>query len=448
MKRTSVWLAVATAGGVLAFGAVDALTLMLLQCAVAIIAAVEFWPGERPGLPRPALLVVLTLVILPLLQLIPLPASVWQLLAPARAAAYPQVLGPWNLASSAFPLTVQSYVTIQSWLRLSSYVLVFVLAFYWERRGHPSVLPALLTGLGLFEAIYGLVQYLTGFPYIFFYVKWFGLRDATGTYINHCKYAGLLGMVLPFLLAALLFPGRDHGRYRGRAFWLADQSFGTLGRVVIFAVVFLGLVFSKCRMAIIAITVVFALVAVLALIRRGKQAAPLLLAILIIPLGYALWVGIAPVTEHFERLDLHTGDTIRPGLWRDAIAVIRDNPWLGTGLGTYNTISPRYQTSYFQFHIDHAHNDYLEYAAELGVPAALLLFGSIWWLMVRLAGSVRRLQRRSDLVVATGCCGAILSLLLHSFTDFNLAIPANAIVFAWICGTATGLLARIRESAA
>lgn len=48
-------------------------------------------------------------------------------------------------------------------------------------------------------------------------------------------------------------------------------------------------------------------------------------------------------------------------------------------------------------------------------------------------------------LVAVGLFEAAYGLVLHSFTDFNLAIPANAVVLAWICGTGTGLLARVRE---
>jgi hypothetical protein len=57
----------------------------------------------------------------------------------------------------------------------------------------------------LFEAFYGLIQYLTDWQQIFTYVKKFDLEEATGTYINRNHYAGLLEMILPFSLALLFF---------------------------------------------------------------------------------------------------------------------------------------------------------------------------------------------------------------------------------------------------
>lgn len=92
------------------------------------------------------------------------------------------------------------------------------------------------------------------------------------------------------------------------------------------------------------------------------------------------------------------------------------------------------------YRYEHAHNDYLEFAADIGVPAALLLFGSLWLLTFKLIRRALILERTDDRILATGCAGAMLALLLHSLTDFNLQIPANAFIFAWIAGTAAGIV--------
>jgi len=62
-----------------------------------------------------------------------------------------------------------------------------------------------LVALGAFEALYGLVQYLTGWQRIFGYVKKYNLEEATGTYINRNHFAGFLEMVIPFGVALVLF---------------------------------------------------------------------------------------------------------------------------------------------------------------------------------------------------------------------------------------------------
>jgi len=449
MKRTSTWLAVTAAVAVLAFGAVQPWAVLFVECMVAAIALAEFWTfrsaREALGASRTMFFVLLVLALLPLFQLIPLPGTVLQVMAPARALTYPNVLGPWNLSAASFPVSVQSYATLEAWLRVLCYLLVFLLALSWERLRLPNALAGLLMTLGLFEAVYGLVQYLTGFQYIFAYAKHSYIEEATGTYINRNHYAGFLEMVLPFLLAAILFPPQGfHAGHRRWASLFTDESFGTLRQTVGFAVVCLALFFSRSRMGIISAAITVALIAVLAMFRRGRKPWPALALVLAVPLLYSLWVGVAPVSQRFETLG-PGGDAVRLEFWKDAVTLIRENPFFGAGVGTYYTISPLYQTHFFQWRIDHAHNDYLEWTADMGIPAALLLFGSLWWIAIRLAAAIRHIERRSDLVLAAGCCGALCSLLLHSFADFNTQIPANAMILAWIAGTGAGLLDRLRR---
>jgi len=161
-----------------------------------------------------------------------------------------------------------------------------------------------------------------------------------------------------------------------------------------------------------------------------------------IPLAYSAWIGIGPVVERFNALR-HGGfsDEVRIPIWRDSIEIIREYPLLGTGLGTYRWASLHYQTSGLRLIYEHAHNDYLEFASEIGLPATLFFFGSLWILAAKLmiAGAS---SRSVDAVVAAGCAGALSSLLIHSAVDFNFQIPANAFVFAWISGTAAGIISR------
>ena len=82
----------------------------------------------------------------------------------------------------------------------------------------------------------------------------------------------------------------------------------------------------------------------------------------------------------------------------------------------------------------HAHNDYLELATELGIPAFLVFFVSFLGLWI---DGVRRLGTLSetDFPVVWGSLISVTSLLLHGFVDFNLAIPANAMILIFLTGT-------------
>ncbi|TSA11709.1 MAG: O-antigen ligase family protein, partial [Betaproteobacteria bacterium] len=86
----------------------------------------------------------------------------------------------------------------------------------------------------------------------------------------------------------------------------------------------------------------------------------------------------------------------------------------------------------------HAHNDYVEFGAEVGV-FGLLLLGSMV-LMSFIAALTAQYLRRDPLMrgLSFSALMGILALMIHSAVDFNLQIPANALTFmlllafAWI----------------
>jgi hypothetical protein len=65
-----------------------------------------------------------------------------------------------------------------------------------------------------------------------------------------------------------------------------------------------------------------------------------------------------------------------------------------------------------------------------------LLFGSIFWILARAVRGYRRTEESFDKAVSLGCIGSIAAILVHSLADFNLYIPANALVFAIILAVA------------
>ena len=128
----------------------------------------------------------------------------------------------------------------------------------------------------------------------------------------------------------------------------------------------------------------------------------------------------------------------------DSLQMLRDHPLSGVGLGSFETAYPRYQSFPSDLWIDHAHNDYVEAVAETGLLGAALILSALA-LFLRLAfrdwgngppseGSWIRLG------AALGCCG----MLVHSFFDFNLHIPANAAWFAVLAGLAGAVGSRQR----
>jgi hypothetical protein len=76
----------------------------------------------------------------------------------------------------------------------------------------------------------------------------------------------------------------------------------------------------------------------------------------------------------------------------------------------------------------------LEFAADMGLLGMALLFLPIIYLFFKMLVSFLNDPRRYRPAVTLGCIGSTLGMLLHSATDFNLQIPANALIFAVVLG--------------
>ena len=89
---------------------------------------------------------------------------------------------------------------------------------------------------------------------------------------------------------------------------------------------------------------------------------------------------------------------------------------------------------------DYAHNDYLQFLAELGLVGFLI--GSAFLVLI-LVKSVRVGLRNTNpdtRWMGLACTGALVTILIHSDADFNLYVPVNATLLAWICGLTAGLV--------
>lgn len=438
-------IAGAAALSVLAFGAVDQVWFAPAQLAVFLLAASVLWRDGAPQLSRGAWVVLAALLSIPLLQLTPLPEAIVGAVSRPRPLLA-QALQRASVVAPSLPrISIYPFATVSALLRLVCYLLVFLLAVrnYQAHRRQPALV-GILIALGTFEACYGIAQYLTGFPYIFFYRKTGIVQEATGTYINRNHYAGLLEMILPFMAATMLCR-RDSRAGTLRSMLVSPENSRFLRDALLFGLVLVGLLFSLSRAGIACAFMGVGLAAAMSLRGLRKSGMGMFLLILITVGAYAGWLGLAPFFERVKGVNLFLSDAeMRMAIWRDTIRLIQDSPLLGTGLGTFEWTSMHYQSALLLNRYEHAHNDLLQTAAELGIPMTLLLWSALAALLIQLVRQTVTLQHSSDRVLAAGCAGAMTSILLHSLFDFNLQIPANALIFTWIAGTAVALLHRQR----
>ena len=442
-------LSLAAVISVLAFGGEEALHFMPAQL---ILLAAAFWRFWKEGWPLKGRLgsgLLAILVAIPLLQIIPLPNAILDLLAPGRMNLVQEFAATGAGVQLPSTMSLHSYATRSALLRLLCYLMAFLIAYQSYQLGQGRrILSRTLIALGIIEAIYGMVQFLTGWQFIYTYPKTSSFTMASGTYVNYNHFAGLLEMVLPFLVVqSWLHPQHGSSQERSRT-WRQLLSGSQLPRWMLhfglLLVVFLALIFSQSRSGILAGIAGVIVSGALALPKGSRGRALLGGGVIVgLLLVYSTWIGLTPVLDRFESLNFQSqAEQSRIVIWKDTLSLIRDFPIFGSGLGTFSSVSLRYQTMPVTVRYEHAHNDYLEFAAEIGIAVALILFGSLWVIVIRVAKKSISLDRWSEKRLAAACAGAMTALLLHGLTDFNLQIPANALIFSWIAGTAACLTSR------
>jgi|GEM_PF-4448497 len=109
--------------------------------------------------------------------------------------------------------------------------------------------------------------------------------------------------------------------------------------------------------------------------------------------------------------------------------MIADHPLLGVGLGSFPDVFQQYRPTNVSSDgiIDKAHNSYMEFAAEMGIPALLMLLAALGWMGRRLYEGVK--QREERYVLPALGLAIWLYAALYSLIDFPLQIPGLAALF-------------------
>jgi O-antigen ligase len=238
-----------------------------------------------------------------------------------------------------------------------------------------------------------------------------------GPYANRNHFAGFAELLIPISLVPLLL-----GKVRRERLFV----------VGLFTVLQMAaLLLAASRGGIASLGVELALLVLWLALRRpdGK----LLLAggaILVLVALLISWIGVRQITQRFAAMQsLETSQSKRISMAKDTWRIFLDHPLLGTGLGTIEAVFPPYDTFYDGKIVNHSHNDYLEALAETGILGGLCC---LWFLaalfsqgLLRARPSQRSFASVLQFSALLGCVG----FLVHSFFDFNLHIPANAMLF-------------------
>jgi O-antigen ligase len=399
-------------------------------------------PGSIPGpglqaLPRPLLVALGLLLVYPLLQLVPLPDALWRAL-PGHAeyiAVLERFASP-DTGLAGRPISVVPVATEFGWLALLPPLACLVVV----RALAPADVVRLLLAMAVFTGVHGLLGLLqvgAGGGSVLYLGNVYAHGMATGTFVNRGHFAAMLAMMLPVIVGLLLFDIRQ-GRRGGRRRRGAEANVVSQ-RALMFAsavLILLSLFFTRSRAGIATALVGLAFSSILLVrARAGLRHGNLIVgALVVVGIALAALIGLAPILERFEPDQLRLSGEGRFAIYAATIRAAIEFLPFGSGLSTFASVFPRFQSGVFGGYIDYAHNDYLQFFMEVGLVAPVIVALLLAAYVMRMGELLRRDRARSFTVLQIAAGVGLLPMMLHSLFDFALHMPANAMWFATLAG--------------
>ena len=363
------------------------------------------------------------------LQIIPLPRFALRLVSPVREKML-ENLGPLMKLPVLAPISILSETTFEHLFRILGYTLVFLIIRDIARRSTreqswTTAIP--LVWIGAAEGALGFYQSLSGV-------------EVQGTYSSRDHFTGLLEMILPIAVAyGISLAKSDASQDRSRTLYTLKAC----GVFAMASLILAAIAGSFSRGGFVAGLGGLLFMGSLAMWDVGrlwrKWAALAFLGIV-----FLLVFAFLPPNELVERFTPLFAKSItvqedRIPIWRDTLRVIGEYPLFGSGLGTFETAILKYQTAEVNYDYTFAHNDYLELTSELGLVGIVILAALMLPIFYRTVRAATRAREPNTRYLGLGCSGAMVAIFIHSMTDFNMYIPANAFALAWISGIASSL---------
>jgi O-antigen ligase len=183
--------------------------------------------------------------------------------------------------------------------------------------------------------------------------------------------------------------------------------------------------------------------------RDGGWRQPLMLGLfLAVVIVFLVWMGGNALTQRLISIHSEAREEINGGLRlsidRDCLRMLVKKPLLGWGLGAFPIVYPEFRSFYTSFFVNQAHNDYLQLLVETGLAGFSI---AVWFLVLvfrRAAGKLKNWTETASGALTVAALLGCVGILVHSFLDFNLQIPANAALFYVLCALAAS--APLQES--
>lgn len=388
--------------------------------------------ARQPSRPRDRLLTgaALLLPAYVAFQLVPLPVSLLQMLSPARADLANAVLHAMPEAGSA-PITVSAPTTWTALWRTAGCAIVFLLVRAitgTPQRQWRVVMPLVVVGVCVAAAALLAGPSHGGYT--------------AGAYANRNHFANLNLMILPLAIGAAV-AALHRMRHKGAA-----QVIVAAACLIGAALLLVAVLFAWSKGA--TLTLVVALAVMAGMVARGRFSVPARILVaasaLLLLVAFVALLSPAGLVQRFAALASGDPTEGRVAVWGDTLRLIRAYPVAGVGLGSFYPAVLPFQSYGLDLAWVHAHNDYLQAIAELGLLGALIpacLIGVALWSALR---SAHVATARETRLLAIGCACALIAFFVHSVAEFNGYVLSNALAVSWVAGAATGLASPVWAS--
>jgi len=327
------------------------------------------------------------------------------------------------------------YVAREEVLRILVYASLFFLVLNnLHRQESTQIIGFTMFGVATAISFYAFYQFITKSDFVYDYQTGYKGRGS-GTFICPNHLGGFLEMLLPMALAYTFI---------GRGKPLTKILLGYMALIMV-----AGIAVTVSRGSAIAAGIGLAVMAVLLLMQRSFRIHGFVLLAALFIGGYLVATNSNFFQERFklalspDRLDLN----IRMDMWDSAYRMWRDHLWLGVGPAHFDELFKIYRPADVQLQADRVHNDYLNTLTDWGIVGSAIILIALGMLAVGIIKVWRHVQRgdrafssnTSDkfAFVMGASCG-LVAIAVHSLVDFNMHIPANAILAVTLMAMLTG----------
>jgi O-antigen ligase len=304
----------------------------------------------------------------------------------------------WGLLQLWTGRTVSAFETRIALARWAALLAVFITGsvLFQDARVHRWFRSAMVW-FGFLVAVLAILQTFTSGGKVFWIYQTENIQRVMGPILYYNHYAAFIEVVMPLAIYASMVRKRDSVLYSGMA-----------------AVMYASVIASASRAGFVLTSAEVLAVALLLWLRGRTSGRAIGRSVLRVALLLAVFTVVVGWGTVWERLRTSDPFVTRRELDVSSIHMIAANPWFGFGLGTWPTVYPAYAIVDIGRFANRAHDDWLEWTADGGLPFGIAMATLFVWCL------------RAALVSVWGV--GVVAVFLHAAVDYPFSRPALA---AW-----------------